>query len=324
MISFETLINFMNDNGLERWGSLVEQQNLQAFNSSSHANFPVWKEAIENLPEDMKSLPEIVDGVLAFNSNKPFSDTFRSELTDELMKLHPWRKGPVSFDSLLIDTEWRSDKKWDRLKEHITPLKDRTVLDIGCGNGYHCYRMALENAGMVIGVDPYLLNVMQFYAIRKFSENLPVYVLPVGIEDIPENTMAFDTVFSMGILYHRKSPFDHLRELRGCLRNGGELVLETLVVDSEDEDKVFIPEGRYAKMRNVWFIPSPAAIVKWLKKTGFKNIRVADVTKTDFTEQRSTDWMHFESLPDYLDTSDNSKTVEGDPAPVRAIFIAER
>jgi len=148
-------------------------------------------------------------------------------------------------------------------------------------------------------------------------------VLPLGIEDLPENLEGFDTVFSMGVLYHRRSPFEHLLRLKDLLRVGGELVIETLVIEG-DEDAVLVPEDRYAKMRNVWFIPSPAALTKWLKRSGFKDVELVDVTSTTTEEQRSTAWMRFESLTDYLNPENPSQTLEGYPAPRRAILIAKR
>jgi tRNA (mo5U34)-methyltransferase len=149
-----------------------------------------------------------------------------------------------------------------------------------------------------------------------------VYILPLGIEAVPPELGCFDTVFSMGVLYHRRSPIDHLLELKGCLRPGGELVLETLVVEGE-ADKVFMPEKRYAQMRNVWFLPSCAALMLWMQRCGFKNIRLVNVTKTSLAEQRSTAWMRFNSLQDFLDPLDESLTCEGLPAPARAIIIAD-
>ncbi|MCU7797779.1 MAG: tRNA 5-methoxyuridine(34)/uridine 5-oxyacetic acid(34) synthase CmoB, partial [Candidatus Thiodiazotropha sp. (ex Myrtea spinifera)] len=140
-------------------------------------------------------------------------------------------------------------------------------------------------------------------------------------EDIPPNLQAFDTVFSMGVFYHRRSPFSHLSELKGCLRKGGELVLETLVIEG-GPGEVLVPEGRYAKMRNVWFIPSPATLISWLSRAGFGDVRLIDVTTTSVEEQRATEWMRFESLADYLDPSQPAQTVEGHPAPRRAIIVA--
>ncbi|MEY3759875.1 MAG: tRNA 5-methoxyuridine(34)/uridine 5-oxyacetic acid(34) synthase CmoB, partial [Pseudomonadota bacterium] len=171
------------------------------------------------------------------------------------------------------------------------------------------------------GIDPLLLNVMQFQLVRKLYGEAPVYVLPLGIEDLPYGLKAFDTVFSMGVLYHRRSPIDHLMELRDCLNPGGELVLETLVIDGGLGDTL-LPEGRYANMRNVWFLPSCDTLVSWMKRCGFKNIRVIDVTQTRVEEQRSTEWMQFHSLKNFLSAENPQLTCEGLPAPKRAIIIA--
>jgi tRNA (mo5U34)-methyltransferase len=175
---------------------------------------------------------------------------------------------------------------------------------------------------MVLGVDPLMLNVMQFQLIKKMYGAAPVYVLPFGIEQIPVGVEAFDSVFSMGVLYHRRSPIDHLLELRQCLRRGGELILETLVIDG-GAGEVLVPEGRYARMRNVWFLPSCDTLIGWLKRCGFINIRLVDVTATTTEEQRTTQWMHFHSLQHFLNPDNPQLTSEGLPAPKRAIFIAE-
>jgi tRNA (mo5U34)-methyltransferase len=240
-----------------------------------------------------------------------------------LMQLHPWRKGPYEICGLFIDTEWRSDWKWERLRPHIQPLQGRLVLDVGCGNGYHGWRMLGEGARQVIGIDPTQLFVLQFEAMRHFLDRqAPLQVLPLAVQDLPANLQGFDTVFSMGVLYHRRSPFAHLAELKGALRKGGELVLETLVIEG-GLGEVLVPEGRYAKMRNVWFIPSAETLNSWLRRAGFRRIRLIDSSQTSVEEQRSTAWMRFESLADYLDPQDRNRTVEGYPAPRRAIFVAQ-
>ena len=115
----------------------------------------------------------------------------------------------------------------------------------------------------------------------------------------------------------------HLLELRDCLRPGGELVLETLMVEGE-QGYSLLPDGRYAKMRNTWFIPSCATLEQWLGRCGFKDIKTVDCNITRLEEQRSTSWMVYDSLVDYLDPEDPSLTVEGYPAPMRAILTATR
>jgi tRNA (mo5U34)-methyltransferase len=182
--------------------------------------------------------------------------------------------------------------------------------------------MAGAGAARVIGIDPSPRFVVQFYMLKHFIGPRPVDVLPVGIEALPANLRAFDTTFSMGVFYHRRSPMDHLRELRATLRPGGQLVLETLVIDGP-AGAVLVPEGRYAMMNNVWFIPSCDTLLGWLRKCGFINPRVVDCTRTTTAEQRATPWMTFQSLPDFLDPADPTKTAEGHPAPLRAVFVAD-
>jgi tRNA (mo5U34)-methyltransferase len=241
--------------------------------------------------------------------------------------LHPWRKGPYELFGVTIDTEWRSDWKWDRLAAHIEPLDDRLVLDVGCGNGYHCWRMALAGARHVIGIDPTAVFVAQFLAVQQLVHVIApslagsVDMLPVGVEAMPPAQRRFDTVFSMGVLYHRRSPIDHLLELHDALRPGGQLVLETLVIEGAGGE-VLVPPGRYAKMRNVWFLPTTELLQTWLARCGFRDIRTIDATPTTTAEQRSTEWMRFESLVDYLSAENPGKTIEGHPAPRRAILIA--
>ena len=325
MIDFSPLIAAISDGKLKRWAELLPQQIEQGLSQTRWGDLPQWQAVLKQLPVMQPGTIELL-GKVAIGTAEDCDQATREQLRATLKGLHPWRKGPFDLFGIHIDTEWRSDWKWDRVLPHLSPLKNRTVLDVGCGNGYHCLRMIGEGAQRVIGIDPSPRFVHQFYTIKHFvsqaGQVLPADVLPLGIEHVPGNLRAFDTVFSMGVFYHRRSPMDHLRELKDCLRQGGELVLETLVV-AGPEGYALVPEGRYAKMPNVWYLPSPATMLSWLRKCGFKNPRVVDECKTTLDEQRATEWMTYESLPDFLDPTDDSKTIEGHPAPVRAVFVAE-
>ena len=202
----------------------------------------------------------------------------------------------------------------------IPDLNGKKVLDIGSGNGYFGLRMLAAGAGLVVGIDPTLVFVMQWLAMQKLCPGLNNFVLPLGIEDLPPNTDQFDTLFSMGVLYHRRQPVDHLEQLKNLTCPGGQIVLETLVLEGED-DNILNPDGRYARMRNVHAIPTLAVLHDWLDQAGLCGVRVLDVSKTTCDEQRSTNWMTFESLRECLDPENQSRTVEGYPAPVRAAML---
>lgn len=98
-------------------------------------------------------------------------------------------------------------------------------------------------------------------------------------------------------------------------------MLETLVIDGPD-GATLVPEGRYARMGNVWFLPSCDTLLGWLRKLGFRDEQLLEVAVTTTDEQRATDWMRFHSLANFLDPEDSSKTIEGYPAPKRAVVTA--
>lgn len=323
MIDYQTLYQALRQANADAWADSLPQQINAAFNSSQHGSSAAWRQLIAELPIFTPSRRILDADAVQIGDADDLTESTRNALENQLKSFHPWRKGPYELFGIKIDTEWRSDWKWRRVEKHFSPLKHRLVLDIGCGNGYYCWRMLGAQAKLVVGIDPLLLNVMQFQIIRKLhGETPPVFVLPLGIEDLPYGLKVFDTVFSMGVLYHRRSPIDHLLELRDCLAPGGELVLETLVIEG-GLGATLVPVDRYAKMRNVWFLPSCLTLISWLARCGFVNIRLVDITVTSTDEQRSTDWMTFHSLKDFLDPNNPELTCEGLPAPKRAIFIAQ-
>ncbi|WP_139684701.1 tRNA 5-methoxyuridine(34)/uridine 5-oxyacetic acid(34) synthase CmoB [Vibrio tasmaniensis] len=309
------------DTRLQPWLNVLPQQ-LTDWQNAEHGDFDRWIRALNKIPE---SVPDQVDlkNSVTIGSSTPFHTGELKKLESLLKTFHPWRKGPYTVHDIHIDTEWRSDWKWDRVLPHISPLKNRSVLDVGCGNGYHMWRMLGEGARLTVGIDPSHLFLVQFEAIRKLmGDDQRAHLLPLGIEQLPK-LEAYDTVFSMGVLYHRRSPLDHLIQLKDQLVSGGELVLETLVIEG-DENAVLVPVDRYAQMRNVYFFPSARALKRWLEQVGFEDVRIVDENVTTIGEQRTTEWMTHNSLPDYLDPNDPSKTVEGHPAPRRAILVATK
>ncbi|WP_372780496.1 tRNA 5-methoxyuridine(34)/uridine 5-oxyacetic acid(34) synthase CmoB [Litorivivens sp.] len=319
-MNFDPFLEHFRNTPLEPWLTSIGPDLEAGLSISRYGDLPRWLESLATLPAIEADTVDLDKDTVTAQGQA--TDEQQQQIEQALRGLHPWRKGPYQVFDTFIDTEWRSDWKWQRLAPHITPLAGRTVLDVGCGSGYHCWRMRGAGAELVVGIDPTPLFIVQFQALQHFIRDQRVGVLPLGIEQLPSGLRAFDTVFSMGILYHRRSPIDHLLQLRDALRPGGELVLETLIIEGGPND-CLVPEGRYSRMGNVWFLPSTDLLELWLRKTGFRNVRTVDVTRTSTDEQRRTDWMQFHSLAQFLDPDTSGLTIEGYPAPTRAILLAE-
>ena len=302
---------------LATWAQGLQAQ-LQAKLDIGHGDLPRWSQAVADLPK----IDAQADLSQAFVLKADISTDVQAQVRQALLGLMPWRKGPFDVFGVHVDTEWRSDFKWARVAPHLD-LKGKRVLDVGCGNGYYMWRMLGAGAKTVVGVDPNWLFFCQFLAMKHYLPEHNAWHLPFALEELPAKLEGFETVFSMGVLYHRRSPIDHLLDLKDTLVRGGELVLETLVIDGDETD-VLVPEDRYAQMRNVWFLPSVKALSLWLRRAGFTDIRCVDISTTTLEEQRSTDWMRYQSLEHFLDQDDPSKTIEGLPAPKRAVLVAKK
>jgi tRNA (mo5U34)-methyltransferase len=300
LFDYASLWRCLAELGLANWQETLEPVLRARLSDDGHGDFERWRAALDRLRAE------------------PGSNQSRR---DQLLSLSPWRKGPFELDGITIDSEWRSNLKWDRLKNAIEPLAGRAVLDVGCGNGYYAVQMSDAGARAVVGVDPTILYVMQFLAVAHFLRPGSVFALPLRLDELPRNSRKFDTAFSMGVLYHQRSPIDHLLQLKSMLRQGGQLVLETIYVPDE-KSWASTPPGRYARMRNVWLLPTVAELATWLSRTGFVDINVVDKSRTTTFEQRSTEWMSFESLREALKPDDPELTVEGLPAPRRVIVVA--
>ncbi len=314
------------------WLALLPKWLNDIKDKRNYAHAPAYQSSIARLPTITADSVDLNSAAITVNAE--LSDSERKQTLALLKQLMPWRKGPFQVGNqqsgIEIDTEWHSDWKWRRVAPHLGHLKNRRILDVGGGSGYHGWRMTGAGAETVIIVDPSCLFYHQFMAIRHFvgnADNYRTHYIPVPLEALPassdQGSQLFDTVFSMGVLYHRQSPFEHLQQLRGQLVKGGELVLETLVIDG-DANTVLVPHDRYAQMNNVYFLPSVNALIGWLEKVGFREVRCVDIDVTSIEEQRATAWMTYQSLSDFLDPNDHSKTIEGYPAPKRATLIAKR
>ncbi|RAX56855.1 tRNA 5-methoxyuridine(34)/uridine 5-oxyacetic acid(34) synthase CmoB [Helicobacter monodelphidis] len=249
---------------------------------------------------------------------------FEAEISTEIytiaQQLKPWRKGPFYIGNFFIDSEWVSSKKFDILKPYLQ-LNGKRIGDIGCNNGYYLYRMLEFSPRELVGFDPSFLAYLQFLLMNRFLQSPIVFEL-LGVEHLPLYTPPyFDILFCLGVLYHRSDPIQTLKILKNALTPGGELFLDTLMIEGHHEVALF-PKERYARMKNVYFIPTQKTLENWLYRAGFKEIQCLDIVKTTIEEQRVSCWSSEQSLGDFLDSS-GQFSIEGYPAPQRIYVYAK-
>jgi tRNA (mo5U34)-methyltransferase len=293
---------------MDRKPDILDNPNVQKF-----------KSALKDLPQITPSQKTFTTNSVVIGSKKDLNDTQKAQIFDSLKTLKPWRKGPFNLFGIEIDAEWDSSLKWARLEKHLN-LEHKKVLDIGCNNGYYMFKMLAQNPKLVIGIDPYPRVYYQFLLLQHFAQIPNLKFHPIGFEELAPFPKYFDTVFCMGIIYHHRSPFEVLKNTTQTLKKGGELILETLCLDTP-EDIALCPQDRYAGMRNVYFIPSFSCLKNWLTRTGFTNIKKISLDLTTSEEQRKTAWADYDPLQNGLRRTDAKscvfQTIEGYPAPQR-------
>jgi tRNA (mo5U34)-methyltransferase len=299
----------------------IKNKSLFFFNPKNHGNFILWQETIDNIPKITKKKVYLKNNIPSVCFEKDLLNKHKLENIFE--KFKPWRKGPFLINNLLINAEWNASLKFERLIKKLPTMKNDVILDVGSNNGYYLLRFATLNAKYAIGCEPMMLFNMQFKLLQKFFAIRNICTLPLKLEQINKSWQVFDKIFAMGVLYHNKNPINFLEHTKKLLKQEGMLILETLILE-DNKRAVLTPKNRYAKMRNVWFIPSIETLKIWLDRVGFKTIETISIKRTNTQEQRTTKWCEFESLKDFLSPDDNNKTIEGYPAPVRAILLCQK
>lgn len=235
----------------------------------------------------------------------------------------PWRKGPFSVFGIDIDAEWRSERKWNRLIPELPDLEGKIVADIGCNNGYYLFRMAHHQPALVLGFEPYVQHYYTFNTLNTFAGQRHLQVELLGIEHLNLFPESFDVIFCLGILYHRPSPVEALRDLHAALKPGGWLVVESQAIPGNEPVALF-PQSTYAKVPGTWFVPTATCLHNWMTRTGFRDVHLFCEHAMSSEEQRRTAWMDFESYEDFIDKENPTLTIEGYPAPRRVFFKAAK
>ena len=276
---------------------------------------------IENLNILKTSEIKLDQDIIKIGKNSDLSASESCKLKQILQELIPWKKGPFSFFGFNIDSEWRSQIKWNRIQQYRSSLENKVVADIGCNNGYFMFRMAAENPSRVIGFEPHIKLKITYNLLQQAAKVKNLYFEPFGLEYINLYPNYFDTIFFLGILYHHQNPVEILKNIYKSLKKGGELIIDCQGI-SGDESLAYIPEKAYAGAKGMCFLPTKKALETWVRKSGYKKQKCFYAAPLSINEQRSTPWAPIKSLKEHLQANDHSKTIEGYPAPWRFYIIA--
>nr|MCH9697223.1 DUF1698 domain-containing protein [Gammaproteobacteria bacterium] len=171
MIAFENLASVIEHPRLKQWLASSQLQQSHSQQLETHGKWKNWCAALSQLSTlNHHSFKLNADNaIVKVGNTDSLTGQQQNILRETLKQFHPWRKGPFEICGVLIDSEWRSNLKWDRLINSIQPLKNRVILDVGCGNGYFGWRMLAQGAQLIVGIDPFPLYVAQFHAISQFA-----------------------------------------------------------------------------------------------------------------------------------------------------------
>jgi tRNA (mo5U34)-methyltransferase len=317
----------MNYNALFPRADLVTLHNVlekkQRWIQQPKKGFLRYRQPLESIKHVQAASCDFNNDVVTIGRKNEISQQDHILVENVLRGFMPWRKGPFRIFDIDIDAEWRSERKWDRMQPELPELKNKIIADIGCNNGYYMFRMVPYKPQFVLGFEPYLQHYYTFNTLNTFScqDNLAIELL--GIEHLPLFTDCFDVLFCLGILYHRQSPIDSLRDIFTSLKPGGTVIIESQAIPGESPLALF-PEKTYAKVPGTWFVPTASCLENWLTRCGFSKVHQFCMHPMSNREQRKTDWMTFESYDDFIDPTDPMQTVEGYPAPWRVFFTATK
>ncbi len=318
----DTIYNTIFPTCLQKELSTLLKQKQQWMNQPKKG-FLRYREPLAEIAHLRASVSDFSGDQITIGTREDLSNDEYKKVFKQLHNLIPWRKGPFSVFGIEIDSEWRSEKKWNRILPFLPELKGKIIGDIGCNNGYYMFRMLSHSPNFVLGFEPYVHHYYAFQTLNTFAAQPNLQVELLGIEHLPLFPQCFDVIFCMGILYHRQSPIDSLRDIHTSLQKGGTLILESQAIPGNEPMALF-PENTYAKVPGTWFVPTASCLANWLARTGFEEVTLFCQHPMSSQEQRKTQWMTFESYEDFIDKENPALTIEGYPAPHRVFFQAKK
>ncbi|MCV3207743.1 methyltransferase domain-containing protein [Mesorhizobium sp. YC-39] len=164
----------------------------------------------------------------------------------------------------------------DRVIEGLS-LKDKTILDIGCGSGgITLHLVERHGAGHATGFDverPVIETARQRAAARGLSDRANFVQAPPG--PLPFTNASFDVVFSKDALLHVPDKDGLFAEIFRVLKPGGVFAASNWMISHDGEPSTDMKA--YVAAEGLSFaMASPARYAQAMRRAGFADVSVRD------------------------------------------------
>lgn len=139
----------------------------------------------------------------------------------------------------------KASGEWHILKELLPEFEGKSVLDLGCGYGWHCLYASEQGAKKIIGVD--ISEKMLKVAREKAKEFSNITYLNQAIEDLHFQEQPFDVVISSLAFHYIKDFSSIVESISEWLKADGEFIFSVehpIFTSKEQQDWIYDKEGK--------------------------------------------------------------------------------
>ena len=160
-------------------------------------------------------------------------------------------------------------------------IAGKSVLDIGCWDGYNSIEAARRGAARVLATDHYAWSDRctgdrRAFDLARAHLAPAIEVMDIDLPDLTvERVGTFDVVLFTGVFYHLRHPLLALERL-------APLAKETFILETHLDARwmrrpamIFYPNSELGNDPTNWWGPNPACIEAMLRDVGFSRIRYA-------------------------------------------------
>jgi tRNA (mo5U34)-methyltransferase len=155
-------------------------------------------------------------------------------------------------------------------------LSGKTVLDIGCWDGFFSFECERRGAKRVVATDIWETLGRDAFDFARAELGSAVEPLECSVYDLPDLLdERFDLVLFLGVLYHLKHPLLAIEKISDVTAPGGLVITETAVDAESLMDRplmAFYPGDELNGDPTNWWTPNVPALASMLGVSGFTGV----------------------------------------------------